>query len=71
MFNHFNVEIGKAVSKNVKGKRFYTTDSGGIYPSITTVLGAKESRRHDRVHRCRNLSQQHDDRQRYHHKLCV
>ena len=45
MFNHFNVEIGKAVSKNVKGKRFYTTDSGGIYPSITTVLGARESKK--------------------------
>ena len=45
MFNHFNIEIGNAVSKSINGKRFYTTDSGGIYPSITTVLGAKESKK--------------------------
>lgn len=45
MFKHLNIKLPDAKAKTVDGKRFYFTESGGIYPSITTVLGASERKK--------------------------
>ena len=45
MFNHLNISLPTATAKTVNGKRFYFTESGGVYPSITTVLGASERKK--------------------------
>jgi len=44
MFTHIKIpELPKIVQKNLpNGKRFYVTPDGNEYPSVTTVLGAKE-----------------------------
>lgn len=45
MFNHLNISLPTANTKTINGKRFYFTESGGVYPSITTVLGATERKK--------------------------
>ena len=42
MFIHNTVEIPEVSTKTVNRKRFYLTPEGGIYPSITTVLGVRK-----------------------------
>lgn len=44
MFNHLEpIDIPEAVDTTLSsGKRFYETPEGNKYPSITTILGAKE-----------------------------
>ena len=44
MFKHLSIEIPEATVKTVKGKRYYFTEEGGIYPSITTVLNASQKK---------------------------
>ena len=40
MFEHVNFDIDdfNLKTKNIDGKRWYVTESGGKYPSITTVI---------------------------------
>ena len=45
MFNHLNIQLPDATAKTVDGKRFYFTESGGVFPSITTVLGSSEKKK--------------------------
>jgi genome maintenance exonuclease 1 len=40
-FNHIPTVLEEMSTKDVKGKRWYVTPSGELYPSITTLLGAK------------------------------
>ena len=43
MFNHVSVDIPEVSTKTVNRKRFYVTPTG-LYPSITTVLGARKEK---------------------------
>lgn len=43
MFNHVPVEIPEVSTKTINKKRFYDTPTG-LYPSITTVLGARKEK---------------------------
>ena len=43
MFNHVPVDIPEVSTKTVNRKRFYVTPTG-LYPSITTVLGARKEK---------------------------
>ena len=43
MFNHVSVDIPEVSTKTVNRKRFYVTQTG-LYPSITTVLGARKEK---------------------------
>jgi len=43
MFNHVPVDIPEVSTKTIKRKRFYKTPTG-LYPSITTVLGARKEK---------------------------
>lgn len=43
MFEHSFIEFPKLGTIEIEGKRHYTTPSGAVYPSITTVLSAFES----------------------------
>jgi len=45
MFKHLDISLPDATAKTVDGKRFYFTESGEVYPSITTVLGASEKKK--------------------------
>lgn len=45
MFKHLNISLPEATAKTVDGKRFYFTETGGVFPSITTVLGATERKK--------------------------
>ena len=46
MFNHVPVDIPEVSTKTVNRKRFYVTPTG-LYPSITTVLGAVKRNKKD------------------------
>ena len=41
-FTHIPTELLDLNTKDVKGKRWYITPEGNLYPSITTLLGSKE-----------------------------
>jgi len=43
MFNHVSVDIPEVSTKTVNRKRFYVTPTG-LFPSITTVLGARKEK---------------------------
>ena len=43
MFNHVPVDIPEVSTKTVNRERFYVTPTG-LYPSITTVLGARKEK---------------------------
>jgi hypothetical protein len=43
MFNHVSVDVPEVSTKTVNRKRFYVTPTG-LYPSITTVLGARKEK---------------------------
>ena len=43
MFNHVPVDIPEVSTKTINKKRFYDTPTG-LYPSITTVLGARKEK---------------------------
>ena len=45
MFKHLDISLPEATAKTVNGKRFYFTETGGVYPSITTVLGSTERKK--------------------------
>lgn len=45
MFKHLNISLPNATAKTVNKKRFYFTESGGVFPSITTVLGATQRKK--------------------------
>jgi ATP-dependent exoDNAse (exonuclease V) beta subunit len=45
MFNHLEpVQLPELKARNVDGKRFYETESGEAYPSITTVLSQRDKK---------------------------
>ena len=45
MFNHLEpVQLPELKARNVDGKRFYETENGEAYPSITTVLSQRDKK---------------------------
>jgi len=45
MFNHLEpVQLPELKARNVDGKRFYETENGDAYPSITTVLSQRDKK---------------------------
>ena len=45
MFNHLEpIQLPELKARNVDGKRFYETENGEAYPSITTVLSQRDKK---------------------------